>query len=380
MKLISRNSDVILNHEDLVELYCFKNFPVFMGCTNQSHELDLLSNMNWSISKKSGAIQLNPLLPLEVVYKEQHGSGCIGESWNHHHKAFAQFIHNFNFKTVLEIGGLHGILSKMYLKLDKSIDWSIIEPNPIPDKEVTANFIKGYFDEHFKFEKPVDAILHSHVFEHMYDPHLFLQNISNFLSDGKYLLFSLPNLEDQLKRKYTNVVNFEHTIFLTEPYIEYLLSQYNFRIVKQVYYNNEHSIFYACIRDSKTKPINLPKDLFQYNKKIFLEYLNYHQKLIKDLNAKIKMLKKNQKLYLFGAHVNSQYLINFGLDVKNLVSIIDNDPNKHGKRLYGTKINVNSPKILKNDVEPIVILKSGVFNQEIKEDIIKNINSKTIFL
>jgi SAM-dependent methyltransferase len=381
MNLIARNNDVVMKHEDLMPLHCFKNFPVFMGCTNQKKELDLLSDMNWNISKESGAIQLNPLLPLEVIYKEQHGSGCVGDLWNQHHLAFARFVHYFNFKTVLEIGGLHGILNKLYQDLDRTIDWTIIEPNPIPVEGATAQFIKGYFDDQFKLDKSVDAILHSHVFEHIYDPHTFLSHISNFLSDGKYLLFSLPNLEEMLRRKYTNVINFEHTIFLTQPYIEYLLSKYHFRIIKREYFREDHSIFYACIRDSQTKLIKLPKGLFEHNKKIFFEYLNYHHQLIDDLNSKIKMLKKNQKLYLFGAHIFSQYLISFGLNVTRLDCIIDNDSNKQGKRLYGTNLKVFSPNILnKDDSDPVVILKAGVYNQEIKKDILENINSKTIFL
>ena len=289
MKLIKRNNDVITKQEDVVNLYCFKKFPVFMGCTNQEKKLDLLADMNWSISKGSGAIQLNPLLPLEVIYSEQHGSGCVGDLWSQHHLAFAKFVHFFNFKTILEIGGLHGILSKLYKNLDESIDWTIIEPNPIPANGVTAHFIKGYFDDQFKFDKHADAILHSHVFEHIYDPHIFLHHISNFLSDGKYMLFSLPNLQEMFKRKYTNVLNFEHTIFLTEPYIEYLLSKYHFRVIKKEYFKEDHSIFYACISDSKVNSYDLPKGLFEYNKKLFLEYVNYHHQLIHELNSKSRI-------------------------------------------------------------------------------------------
>jgi len=380
MNLIFRNSDVVLKQKDLVNLYSFKKFPVFMGCTNQEKKLDLLADMNWSISKESGAIQLNPLLPLEVIYKEQHGSGCVGDLWNQHHLAFAKFVHFFNFKTVLEIGGLHGILSKLYQDLDETIDWTIIEPNPIPVNGVTAHFIKGYFDDQFTFAKQADAVIHSHVFEHIYDPHIFLNHISNFLSDEKYMLFSLPNLEEMLKRKYTNALNFEHTIFLTEPYIEYLLSKHHFRVIKKEYFKEDHSIFYACIRDSKVHSYDLPKDLFEYNKKIFLEYVNYHHQLIDDLNSKIRILQKDQKLYLFGAHIFSQNLISFGLNVNHLDCIIDNDINKQGKRLYGTDLKVFSPKILSKYKNPVVILKAGVYNQEIKKNILENINSNTSFL
>ena len=380
MNLIFRNDDVILKQNDLVNLYSFKKFPVFMGCTNQEKKLDILADMNWSISKKSGAIQLNPLLPLEVVYKEQHGSGCVGHSWNEHHLAFAKFVHSFNFKIVLEIGGLHGILSKLYQDLDETIDWTIIEPNPVPVNGVTANIIKGFFDDQFKFNKQADAILHSHLFEHIYDPHIFLNHISHFLPDEKYMLFSVPNLQEHLKRKYTNVLNFEHTIFLTEPYIEYLLSKYHFRVIKKEYFKDDHSIFYACIRDSKVYSHDLSKDLFEYNKKLYLEYVNYHHQLIDDLNLKIKTLQKDQKLYLFGAHIFSQYLISFGLNVNHLDCIIDNDVNKQGKRLYGTDLKVFSPRVLSNDKDPVVILRSGVFDQEIKKDILENINPNTSFL
>jgi len=380
MNLIFRNSDVVLKQKDLINLYRFKKFPVFMGCTNQEKKLDLLADMKWSISKESGAIQLNPLIPLEVIYKEQHGSGCVGDLWSQHHLAFAKFVHFFNFKTVLEIGGLHGILSKLYKDLDETIDWTIIEPNPIPVNGVTAHFIKGYFDDQFTFAKQADAIIHSHVFEHIYDPHIFLNHISNFLSDKKYMLFSLPNLEEMLKRKYSNALNFEHTIFLTEPYIEYLLSKYHFRVIKKEYFKEDHSIFYACIRDSKVQSYDLPKDLFEYNKKIFLQYVNYHHQLIDDLNSKIRTLQKDQKLYLFGAHIFSQNLISFGLNVNHLDCIIDNDINKQGKRLYGTNLKVFSPKILSNDSDPVVILKAGVYNQEVKKDILENINSNTSFL
>ena len=50
------------------------------------------------------------------------------------------------------------------------------------------------------------------------------------------------------------------------------------------------------------------------------------------------------------------------------------------KRLYGTTLEVNSPKILKNNKNPTVILRAGVYNEEIKKDIISNINSDTVFI
>jgi hypothetical protein len=95
------------------------------------------------------------------------------------------------------------------------------------------------------------------------------------------------------------------------------------------------------------------------------------------LNRTINAIK--QPLYLFGAHIFSQHLIAFGLDTKRIVSLLDNDPNKQGKRLYGTNLMVQSPKALRGVNNPSVILKAGVYDDEIKQDILGNINSGTNF-
>ena len=91
------------------------------------------------------------------------------------------------------------------------------------------------------------------------------------------------------------------------------------------------------------------------------------------------VIDKDKKLYLVGANIFSQYLISFGLDTKGLECIIDNDSFKQGKRLYGINFKVHFPKVLKNQ-NAVVILKAGAYNGETKEDILRNINSKTIFL
>ena len=376
MEIIQRTKCEILNNYDLTHLYTFENFPVFMGCTIQHKDKDLLFDMSWSISKGSGLIQLNKLLPLDVLYPESHGAGVVGTLWMRHHNTFAKFVNQYNPKGVIEIGGAHGILSKEYQSFD-NIDWTIIEPNPTPVEGVKAKFIKEFFDDTFVFEDDYDTIVHSHVFEHIYHPDTFISQLSNFMADGKNLIFSIPNMQVMLERKYTNCINFEHTIFLTEPYVEYLLAKHGFKIDKKEYFMDDHSIFYGATKDSSVTPISLDENLYNANKKLYLEYIKYHEELVEDLNQKIK--QANSPIYLFGAHVFAQYLIAFGLDTKNIVCLLDNDLNKQGKRLYGTDKKVSLPKILKDVKNPIVVLKAGVYNNEIKKDIIENINSSTTF-
>ena len=60
--------------------------------------------------------------------------------------------------------------------------------------------------------------------------------------------------------------------------------------------------------------------------------------------------------------------------------LLDNDINKQGKRLYGTNMMVKSPKVLADVKNPIIILKAGVYNDEVKRDILGNINKNAKFL
>ena len=379
MELINRVFNVIDGKDDVEFLGAMADFPVFMGCVNKNSEENLCVDMTWGISKSTGIVQLQKLIPLDVLYAENHDSGLVGNIWIDHHKKFAKFIQYQSPNSVLEIGGAHGILSREYKK-ENSIDWTILEPNPSPTEGVDATFIKGFFDDSFTFKGEIDTIIHSHVFEHVYYPNEFLSHISNFLEEGQKLIFSLPNMEEMLKRKYTNCINFEHTVFITEPYIEYLLSKHGFKQVAKEYFKDDHSIFYVYVKDSSVKTIELPSGLYEYNKKLYLDFVDYHKNLIKNINEKIDKVKSEQPIYLFGAHIFSQYLIAFGLDTSRIVSLLDNDPNKQGKLLYGTDLKVDSPKVLAAESNPIVILKAGVYNKEIKDDILGNINESTVFI
>ena len=377
MKLQVRDKDIIFGSPDLEELHTLNSYPVFMGCVDHDFRKDLRAEQTWEICRSSGILQLKKLIPLEILYGDHHSSGAVGATWMDHHQNFADFILKYKPKKVLEIGGAHGILAKKFMEFIE-IPWTIIEPNPNPVKGCKAKFIKGFIKNDYLLNLTEDTIIHSHVLEHLYNPNEFFRNLSSVKHSTK-LIFSVPNMLEMLKRKYTNCLNFEHTLFITEPLIEYLLSSSGFEILEKKYYKDDHSIFYSCVKKEKSKIINLPKNYYEENKKVFLDYINYHEKLVNQLNNDIK--KINSKEFLFGAHVFSQYLLEFGLESARINCILDNDKNKQGKRLYGTNLKVNSPKILKEEVsKPYVILRAGAYNEEIKKDIIENINPNVIFI
>ena len=195
--------DVVTGSSNMEDLHTVRNFPVFMGAVDQDQSEDLTADMTWSISRDSGLIQLKRLLPREVLYQAQTTTSAIGATWIAHHKEFAAFIRKYEPRGVFEIGGAHGILSVEYSKF-QAIPWAILEPNPAPVASCRAQFIQGHFDNNFTFSGEFDTVIHSHVFEHLYEPSEFIRHLGRFAKDGQHMIFSVPDLKSWLKRKFTN--------------------------------------------------------------------------------------------------------------------------------------------------------------------------------
>ncbi|WP_312845388.1 hypothetical protein [Campylobacter sp. MIT 97-5078] len=181
-------------------------------------------------------------------------------------------------------------------------------------------------------------------------------------------------MQKWLENKFTNCLNFEHTIFLSEAVIEFLLNKHKLKIINKFYFK-EHSIFYAVSKDESidTQTIQAPNE-YTKNKKLYENMQKFYTAKIAELNEILKISK--QEIYLFGAHLFSQYLLYHGLKSDTIKAILDNNINKQGKRLYGTSLFVQSPKILKDKDNALLILNAGAYNEEIKKDILENINNK----
>ena len=118
-----------------------------------------------------------------------------------------------------------------------------------------------------------------------------------------------------IKRKYTNGLNFEHTYLLTEEFIDFFLESSGFELIQKEYFMEDHSIFISAKKnDNLVGDAILKKNYYEVNKKIFMNFAKYYDDLITDLNKKISKLNSN--IYLFGAHIFSQYLISVGLNTK----------------------------------------------------------------
>jgi SAM-dependent methyltransferase len=368
---IERTKSVITG--DNVEIiHKFENFPVFFGCTDLSKENDLVADMIWGIDPKCGAVQLTKLVPLEILYQEQHVDGT-GATWSKYYEDFAKFIQYQKPKNVLEIGGGSGQLAQNVTKINAKIKWTVIEPNPIIKETNQIKVISGFFDSSLKIAEKIDTIVLSQVLEHIYNPRKFILDIFNFLPVNGKAIIAYPQITSWLGKKYTNALNFEHTI-LIDDFIEYLFIENGFAVSDKNMYK-DHSTFFVIEKKEKKLSTSIPNKYKEY-KSLFLNFISYHEKLVKELNLKIQNTSK--PVYLFGAHIFATYLFSFGLDMR-LAGILDNSKLKQNRRFYGTDFVVSSPSVLKGLGEVNIILKAGLYNDEIKKDILENINPSVKF-
>lgn len=360
------------------KVYTIPRFPVFMGVTKIKKNFKF-QDLNWWINKESGNVQIFPKINLNTLYFKSHGSGTIGKTWRDHHKMFFNVIKPHLRGNICEIGGGENSMLNYIDNFSKIKKFYSFDKNlKIKKKNKKIISVKKYFDQRYftnnNLEKKFDLVIHSHTFEHLYNPDNFLKTVKSILSTKGKHIFAVPNMMPMIKKGYANCMNFEHPFFFDEKLIDNLLFKNNFKIKKKNFFKNDHSVMYVTFLQKVSKKYKYKQ--YKKNQKIFGNLFNLWNKDIKDLNKKIK---NNKNILVFGAHIFSQLLLFNGLNKSNVIGILDNDKNKINKYLYGTKYKIFNPDFLGKLNSPTVILRAGSYNAEIKKQLIK-INKKVTII
>ena len=126
---VLRTKSCLTGNENFKLLHEIENFPVFFGVTDVGIEEDLYAKMSWKIEESTGLIQLNELIPLEILYQSQHAYG-FGPTWENHYQQFSTFLLEKKVQNVLEIGAGQGRIAEICTKNNSIETWTVIEPNP----------------------------------------------------------------------------------------------------------------------------------------------------------------------------------------------------------------------------------------------------------
>ncbi len=358
----------------LIGVETYKNFPIYMGTTKKIRDNDLFLDMVFTKCQKCNTVQIRDLVPLEILYSKGHNR-IVGKVWKQHHLQFSEFINKTVKGNVIEVGGAHLELAK-HLEKNANINSITVYDTNLScynNKETEKIHLKEQFFSKESVSTRPDAVIHSHLIEHLYDPIREIRQMSDLLEDGKQMFISAPVIDVMMEDKFTNAMNFEHTYGLSKTLLYEILSRSSLEITREEDYS-KHCVFIAATKNSCIDSVAN----FEQKSDFLDNFIDYYNKEVKKID-KI-LLEDDKEKFIFGAHIFTQSLINFGLSDKHFSFILDNDTVKQGERLYGTSLYVRSPQILRGLDSPLIVLKAGQYTQEIKSDILENINSSARFI
>lgn len=340
--------------------------PIFMGTTESHPASDMFYQMSWGATS-TGIVHLMTRVPLDKLYAQSHNSGLVGQVWLNHHYQLSEFIAKYQPNRICEIGGGHGILCQNYASHSDFCAWDIYEPNAKKSHDPRVKVKSEFFTPDTNINR-ADCFVHSHLLEHLYDHSSILKTIHSSLPSKGLMIFSIPNMNKMVQGGYINALNFEHVTYLPEDLIDYLLIREGFKVLEKQYYLDDHSIFYCC---EKSKPFSSLKYYSPKNTLLIEDFFNNQFKEIGRINDILDSTYAKSKIYLFGAHIFSQFYINNGLKASRIESILDNDNTKQSLRLYGTDLKVEAPQKIEKVDQPVVILKAGAYRSEITKQLHK---------
>ncbi|HWI73257.1 MAG TPA: class I SAM-dependent methyltransferase [Baekduia sp.] len=338
--------------------------PVHMGCTERPAGADAYADQRWVVCAACASLQLGAMAPLDLVYQAQHNA-AVGGVWARHHAAFAAFVAGFGPRRVVEVGGSTGALARAYVAAHDVDAWTVVEPNPTFVPERPIELVQAFVEDAADTVAGADAVVHSHLLEHLYTPRDFLRTVRSQVADGGLMILSVPDIESLLaQHSGSNALNFEHTYQFGIPALLWMLADAGFEL-EALRRFGRHSIFVAAVaKDAPGAAGPAPAG----------DHGAAFARFVEDARADAAALTGRAAaydgdVYLFGGHVFSQFIIGCGFDAGRATGVLDNDPAKQGLRLYGTDLMVSAPAAVADAGAVAVIVRAAHYTGEITEQL-----------
>ena len=224
-----------------------------------------------------------------------------------------------------------------------------------------------------------DLIISCRVLEHSYNIYKFVHKLKKLLKDNGKMIFEVPDSRKSLSQGDVGMLWEEHSVYLTKRSIKMAFGNLGLSVKKIIKYNYPQedalAIFLEKCRLQKSKIKNLNEEL-KIGKEFIKKLNKTKAKIGKDI---IKLSNGSKNTVIFGAGHRTSIFINILNISKYIFGVIDDDKNKTGLYIPGTKIKIQNSKIINNKNINLCLLS---LNIEIEGKIINNlkkINKKLKF-
>ena len=295
---------------------------------NKSPEIPIFMPFNVLVCKECNASQTKYLGNLSIIYSKNHADN-YGTLKVEMQDLFASFVgNNKEIRGILEFGACNNFLSSRILNKHKT-EYYIVEPDYTGDP-TGLHIIKEYAENVDVQSLPVNSIVMSHLFEHLYEPMKVLESFSK-CTNIEYIYLNHPDFEHNVRNNTYVVLNSEHTYYIEHSVLLAYFEKFGFYLQKRENYDN-HSLFLEFKR-GEPKPMDISRFVNTHVQSDLNLFFGNMKQIVDSLHRIIEQ-NPSKKYYMWPASAHSISLFACGFNTNLLTSLLDNSPNKIGKYLH----------------------------------------------
>lgn len=354
MELIDRTKCVLCADADLKPSYVLKDHTYTYSPTHDRNTGDAVYDIPVGACTQCASLQLMKLVPPEVLYAESHNGTFDTPTWKRHHAEFAEFCKRNlgDSSSCVEIGGGNGALAESILASSNSLAYTVLDLAGL-QTHPSIVFEHGNCETYTYTQ---DTILMSHVFEHLYNPRRFLENVA--ACNVKRIIVSVPNLEELLRANNINLVHLEHTFYFDALDLHALFGQFGYAC-KAYQPFGSHSMFFAFERGTQ-------HDLRVVRLAEHAQLLSSYGAAREDALEKIRRaIPDDDKPIVIIPAGHYGYTLYNALASNKVLCFLDNDKTKQGKYVFGTNCMTHSMDAIETLPPSIVLVYAGPYTEEI---------------
>jgi hypothetical protein len=349
-----RTSCVICSNP-LKKLYERKAFPISISPPEINTALcdDSFRNQNFAVCSFCSCVQFEgELIDPVVLYANSHNNTGETPTWKEHHKEFKRFVMNTLPQSILEIGGT-GILYSLIRNENPDIFYASLDICTPTVQLDGITYIQGNC-ENFDFKRHSTVVM-SHVFEHLYNPRKFIENLEK--AGVENVILSFPNMNAMLEEKNPNVLHNEHTYFIDKLFTEWIFANYGYKLAS--YYEfKTHSLFFHFEKTSQEMKVSL------YNRP---EIPSTMKAIYEEEKHRLESLVVKENSFFAPAGLYGQLFHYF--TKAHIIGFLDNDTSKQGRRVYGTPYYVFPFEVISMNKRTTVYVWGGPYKKELMKQL-----------
>ncbi len=227
-------------------------------------------------------------------------------------------------------------------------------------------------------EERADVLLVRHVLEHTFDTKNFLAGIKSLVKPNGVVLFEIPDCSKQIENFDYTCLWEDHTLYLVPETFRWVLTRHGFTVKKLLNfeYSTENALVAICKLDEENPSVNQKYEAVtdQYYSALIKKFVDNFENIKTKIQDFILNKRKSGKVTIFGAgHLSGTFIHIFEIE-KLIDFVVDDDPNKVGKYMPGSKIQIKPSSALAREKIKTCLLS---LSPESEQKLLRN--SQTLF-